>query len=226
MYKKIQYSWFFVVFFSKKSIKFPYVRFLKKFYFSKICQKMMFKIPIYTILNFCFQKCNFTILQKLSTLFFKLTLCMEKNDFFCIFSFIFTMVDKSKFHFFQSFLPYFRVTPPPHSVAEKTSKSVKILHIVFSTKTRKSVITRRKWFFQNFRKKCTYGDFDENFQTFAGRLGVMWLKWLQKSFQTCWEVFRPWRAYMRALMLIFQKIWNWNFGIKKSGYWVFDVLSK
>ena len=35
-------------------------------------------------------------------------------------------------------------TPLPHSVAEKTSKSVKILHIGFSTKTRKSVITRRK----------------------------------------------------------------------------------
>ena len=33
---------------------------------------------------------------------------------------------------------------PPYSVAEKTSKSVKILHIGFSTKTRKSVITRRK----------------------------------------------------------------------------------
>ena len=96
----------------------------------------------------------------------------EKWIFFCIFSFIFTMVDKSKFHFFQSFLPYFRVTPPPHSVAEKTSKSVKILPIGFSTKTRKSVITRRKWFFQNFRKKCTYGDFDETFQKVAGRLGV------------------------------------------------------
>ena len=96
----------------------------------------------------------------------------EKWIFFCIFSFIFTMVDKSKFHFFQSFLPYFRVTPPPHSVAEKTSKSVKILSIGFSTKTRKSVITRRKWFFQNFRKKCTYGDFDENFSKFAGCLGV------------------------------------------------------
>ena len=35
-------------------------------------------------------------------------------------------------------------TPLPHSVAEKTSKSVKILPIGFSTKTRKSVITRRK----------------------------------------------------------------------------------
>ena len=33
---------------------------------------------------------------------------------------------------------------PPYSVAEKTSKSVKILPIGFSTKTRKSVITRRK----------------------------------------------------------------------------------
>ena len=96
----------------------------------------------------------------------------RKMNFFCIFSFIFTMVDKSKFHFFQSFLPYFRVTPLPHSVAEKTSKSVKILPIGFSTKTRKSVITRRKWFFQNFRKKCTYGDFDENFSKFAGCLGV------------------------------------------------------
>ena len=61
---------------------------------------------------------------------------------------------------------------PPHSVAEKTSISVKILPIGFSTKTRKSVITRRKWFFQNFRKKCTYGDFDENFSKFARRLGV------------------------------------------------------
>ena len=61
---------------------------------------------------------------------------------------------------------------PPYSVAEKTSKSVKILPIGFSTKTRKSVITRRKWFFQNFRKKCTYGDFDENFSKFAGCLGV------------------------------------------------------
>ena len=35
-------------------------------------------------------------------------------------------------------------TPPSYSVAEKTSKSVKILPIGFSTKTRKSVITRRK----------------------------------------------------------------------------------
>ena len=33
---------------------------------------------------------------------------------------------------------------PPHSVAEKTSKSVKILPIGFSTKTRKSFITLRK----------------------------------------------------------------------------------
>ena len=35
-------------------------------------------------------------------------------------------------------------TPLPYSVAEKTSKSVKILPIGFLTKTRKSVITRRK----------------------------------------------------------------------------------
>ena len=63
-------------------------------------------------------------------------------------------------------------TPLSHSVAEKTSKSVKNVHMGFSTKTRKSVITRRKWFFQNFRKKCTYGDFDENFSKFARCLGV------------------------------------------------------
>ena len=36
------------------------------------------------------------------------------------------------------------LTPLPHSVAEKTSKSVKNVHMGFSTKTRKSVITRRK----------------------------------------------------------------------------------
>ena len=55
LYKKIQYSCFFV-FFSKKFMKFPYLRFVKKFYFSKICEKLMFKIPICRILNFCFQK--------------------------------------------------------------------------------------------------------------------------------------------------------------------------
>ena len=54
------------------------------------------------------------------------------------------------------------------SVAETRSKSAKILPIGISTKSRKSVITLRKRFemFEN----GTYGDFDENVQTFAGRL--------------------------------------------------------
>eukprot|EP00493_Phyllostaurus_siculus_P000591 UN00593 len=55
------------------------------------------------------------------------------------------MVDKSKFHFFQSFLPYFRVRPPsPIVLLRKRQKMSKFLPIGFSTKTRKSVITRRK----------------------------------------------------------------------------------
>eukprot|EP00493_Phyllostaurus_siculus_P020388 UN20713 len=43
--------------------------------------------------------------------------------------------------------------PPPISVAEKTSKSAKILPIGFLAKNRKSFIMLRKRFFRNFRKK-------------------------------------------------------------------------
>ena len=35
----------------------------------------------------------------------------------------------------------------------------------------------RKRFFRNFRKKRTYGDFDENVQKFAGRLRVKTIGW-------------------------------------------------
>ena len=45
---------------------------------------------------------------------------------------------------FLSKMKALATSPPPYRVAEKTSKSVKILSIGFSTKTRKPVITRRK----------------------------------------------------------------------------------
>ena len=145
---------------------------LKKIVFPKFVKKWCSKSRYIRFWIFVFKKCNFTILQKLSTLFFKLTLCMEKNEFFFVFFHSFSpWLTSRNFTFFNHFY-HTSEWHPPHSVAEKTSKSVKILPIGFSTKTRKSVITRRKWFFQNFRKKCTYGDFDENFQKFAGCLGV------------------------------------------------------
>ena len=96
----------FLTFFSKKSMKFPYLRFVKKFCFSKICEKMMFKIPICRNLNFCFQKMQFLDTTEIINTFFEIDIMHgEKRNFFGIFSFIFTMVDKSKFHFFQPFLP-------------------------------------------------------------------------------------------------------------------------
>ena len=66
-----------------------------------------------------------------------------------------------------------RSTPHPHSVAEKSSKSAKILPMGTSTKTRKNTIINRETVFTKiFEKTRTYGEFDENFQTFARNLRV------------------------------------------------------
>jgi len=53
-------------------MKFSYLRFVKKFYFSKICEKMMFKIPICRILNFCFQKMQFLDTTEIINTFFQI----------------------------------------------------------------------------------------------------------------------------------------------------------
>ena len=150
---------FFCLFFSKKSIKFPYVRFLKKFYFSKICQKMMFKIPICRILNFCFQKIWFHDTTEIINTFFQIDIMYgEKWIFFCIFSFIFTMVDKSKFHFFQSFLPYFRVTPPsPIVLLRKRQKVSKMYIWVFRQKLENLSLHAENDFFKIFEKNVPMG---------------------------------------------------------------------
>ena len=96
MYKKIQYSCFFDFFFEK----------IYEIPIFKVCEKMMLKILICRNLNFCFQKMQFLDTTEIINTFVEIDIMHgEKRNFFGIFSFIFTMVDKSKFHFFQPFLP-------------------------------------------------------------------------------------------------------------------------
>ena len=140
-------------------MKFPYLRFVKKFCFSKICEKMMFKIPICRNLNFCFQKMQFLDTTEIINTFFEIDIMHgEKRNFFGIFSFIFTMVDKSKFHFFQPFLPQFRVTPPPPIVLLRKRKKVSNFYLlVFRQKLENPSLHGENDFFKIFEKNVHMG---------------------------------------------------------------------
>ena len=165
-------------FFSKILSKSPCVRVSHFFVFSIFVKKVTFKIPIGTILNFFCKKSRFLhTLEIIDFTWDNHVIYRKKITFFFRFSTHFPHSWRVEISLFSIIFPIVQThTPHPLSVAEKTSKSVKILPIGFSTKTQKSVITRRKWFFQNFRKKCTYGDFDENFSKFARCLGVKFLE--------------------------------------------------
>ena len=126
-------------FFSKKLSKSPCVRVSNVFVFSIFVQKVTFKIPIGTILNFFCKKSRFLhTLEIINFSWDNHVIYRKKFTFFrfsthfpdswqveiSLFSIIFTIVQTP--------------TPPSPSVAEKTSKSVKILPMGISTKTRKT----------------------------------------------------------------------------------------
>ena len=191
MYKKIEYSCFFVFFFEKIH-KIPICKVsLKKLFFQNLSKNDVQNPDIYDF-EFLFSKNVISRYYRNYQHFFSnWHYVWRKMNFFLYFFIHFHhgwQVEISLFSIIFTILQ--SDTPLPHSVAEKTSKSVKILPIGFSTKTRKSVITRRKWFFQNFRKKCTYGDFDENFQKFARCLGVkVWVTLSEILVNRCWLIF-------------------------------------
>ena len=129
----------FPFFFSKILSKSPCVRVSHFFVFSIFLKKVTFKIPIGTILNFFCKKSRF--LHTLEIFDFSWdnhVIYRKKFTFFFVFQLIFPIVDKSKFHFFQSFLPYFRVTPPsPIVLLRKRQKVSKFYLLVFRQKLEK-----------------------------------------------------------------------------------------
>ena len=94
------------LFFLKILSKYPCIRVSQIFVFWIFVEKVTFKIPIGTILNFFCKKSRF--LHTLEIFDFSWdnhVIYRKKFTFFFVFQLIFPIVDKSKFHFFQSFLP-------------------------------------------------------------------------------------------------------------------------
>ena len=94
-------------FFFENIVKIPMCMSFNFFFvFFIFVQKVTFKIPIGTILNFFCKKSRF--LHTLEIIDFSWdnhVIYRKKLLFFSFFQLIFPIVDESKFHFFQSFLP-------------------------------------------------------------------------------------------------------------------------
>ena len=107
---------------------------------------------------FVFKKCNFTILQKLSTLFFKLTLCMEKNEFFFVFFHSFSpWLTSRNFTFFNHFYHTSEWHPPPIVLLRKRQKVSKFYLLVFRQKLENRSLHAENDFFKIFEKNVPMG---------------------------------------------------------------------
>ena len=146
-------------FFLKILSKSPCVRVSIFFVFFIFVQKVTFKIPIGTILNFFCKKSRF--LHTLEIIDFSWdnhVIYRKKFTFFFVFQLIFPIVDKSKFHFFQSFLPYFRVTPPsPIVLLRKRQKVSKFYLLIFRQKLENRSLHAENDFFKIFEKMYLWG---------------------------------------------------------------------
>ena len=152
VYKKIQYSCFFVFFFEKIH-KIPICKVSEKILFFQNLSKNDVQNPDIYDFEFLFSKNVISRYYRNYQHFFSSWhYAWGKMIFFCIFSFIFTMVDKLKFHFFQSFLPYFRVTPPPIVLLRKRQKVSKMYLWVFRQKLKNRSLHGENDFFNIFEK--------------------------------------------------------------------------
>ena len=141
-------------FFSKKLSKSSCVRVSNFFVFSIFVQKVTFKIPIGTILNFFCKKSRFLhTLEIIDFAWDNHVIYRKKFTFFFRFSTHFPHSWRVEISLFSIIFPIVQTQTPPSSVAEKTSKSAKILPMGISTKTRKTWLSIVKRFLPKFSKK-------------------------------------------------------------------------
>ena len=149
-------------------MKFPYLRFVKKFYFSKICEKMMFKIPICRNLNFCFQKNAISRYYRNYQHFFSnWHYAWGKMNFFWYFFIHFHNGWQVEISLFPTIFTIVQSDTPPSSCCWENvkkcqnftywffDKNSKILHytekMIFSKFSKKTYIW---WFWRKFPKIC------------------------------------------------------------------------
>ena len=65
-----------------------------------------------------------------------------------------------------------QIDPPPQCCWENEKKCQNFTYGYFDKNSKNTIINRKTVFTKIFEKTRTYGDFDENFQKFAGRLRV------------------------------------------------------
>ena len=72
-----------------------------------------------------------------------------------------------------------QIHPPPWCCWEMVKKCQNFTYWYFDENSKNMIIHRKTSKWKNFGKKCTYGDFDKNFQKFAGCLRVKIKVWIK-----------------------------------------------
>ena len=72
--------------------------------------------------------------------------------------------------------------PPPWCCWEMVKKCQNFTYWYFDENSKNMIIHRKTSKWKNFGKKCTYGDFDKNFQKFVGCLRVKKHAWKKYFF--------------------------------------------
>ena len=125
----------------------------KNLIFPKFVKKWCSKSRYVGFWIFVFKKCNFSILQKLSTLFLKLTLCMGKNEIFLVFFHSFSQwLTSRNFTFSNHFYHSSEWHPPPSCCWENVKKCQTFTYWFFD-KNSKILHYTEKMIFSKFSKK-------------------------------------------------------------------------
>ena len=144
--------WFSIFFW--KNVEIPMYETFKKVSFFNFCRKNHHQNPHRYVFEFFLYTKSISRYYRNYRLFIRYSCYQSKNfTFFFVFSTHFPHSWRVEISLFSIIFTIVQTpTPPPLSVAEKTSKSAKILPIGFLEKNRKSSVLLRKRFFRNFRK--------------------------------------------------------------------------
>ena len=116
-------------------------------FFFNFCTKSHFQNPHRYDFEFFVKKVNSYILQKLSTLREIIMLSGKISLFFFVFPLIFSIIDESKFHFFQSFFPQSRPRRPlPQCCWENVKKCQNFTYEYFDKNSKNTIINRETVF--------------------------------------------------------------------------------